>query len=279
MRGLKKLTPKYGIILLDEKPAGFFQILETGLIKNLIHAVILDRGPLWFDGFGSNEDFEAFIYSFRQEFPRRPGRRLRFIPEIENSPEIQKILLKTGFKRQPTPGYQTSWVDLLQTEDALRANLKKRWRNALTKAEKEDVILDWDEKGAHFPWLMESYIQDKQTKGYDGPSVELMKSLAGTFIPGGDMLIGRALKNNKPIGAILLFCHGRGSTYQIGWSSNQGRQCGAHYLLLWDALKQLKLRDIQSFDLGGMNDDTAKGVKKFKEGLGGSHITLPGLYT
>ena len=73
---------------------------------------------------------------------------------------------------------------------------------------------------------MENYIKDKQAKGYDGPSVELMKSLAGTFIPDEDMLIGRALKNNKPIGAVLIFCHGRTGTYQIGWSSSQGRQSG-----------------------------------------------------
>ena len=44
--------PRWGLIKIDNVEAGLVQILEVGFLKNLIHAVILDRGPLWFDGFG-----------------------------------------------------------------------------------------------------------------------------------------------------------------------------------------------------------------------------------
>jgi len=276
---VKGQTPRWALLEIDGVQAGLFQILETGFLGNMIHAVILDRGPLWFDGFGSEQHFEAFIRAFRSEFPRRFGRRVRFIPETQDSPQVQNILKTVGFRKTPAPGYQTMWLNLERDEDTLRANLVKKWRNTLTKAEKQGMSVEWDEKGTHFEWLMKFYSFDKKTKGYSGPSVEFLRALAQRFAPSGEMLIGRAMKDGRAIGAILLFCHGRSSTYQIGWNTREGRDLGAHNLLLWDALKILKNKGITGFDLGGVNDTQAQNVKKFKQGLGGDLVTLPGLYT
>ena len=93
------------------------------------------------------------------------------------------------------------------------------------------------------------------------------------------MLIGRALSDDKAIGAILIFCHGQGATYQIGWSGKAGRDQGAHYLLLWDAISVLQNKGVKDFDLGGVNEDEAKGVKRFKSGMGGRLVSLPGIYS
>ncbi len=279
MKQLKNQNSRTYLIKINNKQAGFARILEIGLLKNLIHAVILDRGPVWFDGFGSAEDFKAFITAFKSTFPKRFGRRIRLIPEIEDSPEIRDFLIQQGYKRTSNPGYQTAWVNLQTGENERRANLKKKWRNDLNKAEKQELDIQWDDRGALYPWIMSAYLKDKAEKNYNGPSQSLMNALAGNFIPRGNMLIGRATKNDEILGGILLFCHGRSATYQIGWNSKAGRNHRAHHILLWEALKILKQRNINNLDLGGMNDETAANVKKFKSGLGGQPITLPGLYT
>ena len=254
------------------------QIFEAGLFGKLLHAVILDRGPLWFDGFNTPENVEAFLVEFNRQFPARFGRKRRFIPEIENSNEVLNLFTKHGFQKTSVSNFETIWLDLTPDLEILRTNLKKNWRGVLQKAEKENITIEWDNKGAHFPWLMQNYAADRMTKGYDGPSVKLLKALAETFIPRGEMLIARALVNGKPIAGIMLLCHGMGATYQIGFSDKTGRTKGAHHILLWHALEYLKQNGITDLDLGGVNNETAKGVKQFKMGMGGTLFSNPGQY-
>ena len=276
---LNKQKLRFGIIEIDGKDAGMLYIQEAGIAWNLLHAAILDRGPLWFDGHGGQKEQEAFFKAFRKAFPRRIGRKIRFIPEISDTSENKTMLENAGFRHVSGSSYQTRCLDLDKSLDELRADFKKRWRNALSKAERQNLSIEWDDQGAQLNWLLKAYTLNKATKGYDGPSVKLIYELAKHAIPRKEVLIGRALKENKPIGAVLLLTHGAGATYQIGWNSNDGRDAGAHYILLWDALNCLKSRGVRHLDLGGTNDDTAKGVKAFKDGMGGMSVTLPGMYT
>jgi lipid II:glycine glycyltransferase (peptidoglycan interpeptide bridge formation enzyme) len=138
--------------------------------------------------------------------------------------------------------------------------------------------VQWDDRGTFFPLLLKAYNQDKAQKGYDGPSSKLLEALAGTFLRGKNMLIGLAALDGKPVAGILVLCHGSAATYQVGWISPKGREKQAGHVLLWDALRILKERNINDFDLGGVNDGSAHGVKSFKSGMGGDMVEIPGLY-
>lgn len=268
----EKQKSRWGVIKINDTEAGLVQINEAGLFKNLIHAVILDRGPLWFEGFGNAEHIAAFFKEFNRQFPNRIGRKRRIIPETDMD------LTPLGFESTNT-SYETIWLDVTKPEEELRTNLKKNWRGTLQKAEKQDFTLEWDSKGELYTWLMQNYAVDKEAKGYDGPSVKLLKSMAKYHLPRGELLIGRASLNGNAVAGILILCHGAGATYQVGFTTNEGRDNGAHHLLLWQALGVLKFKRIRDFDLGGINDETAKGVKQFKTGMGGQTVTLSGLYT
>lgn len=274
----KKQKIKLGLIKVDGKEAGLVLALEAGVLKNLIHAVIVDRGPLWFKGFGSMAHQKAFAQALNDQFPKRFGRRRRFIPEMPDSPAVREMLSECGFTRSNAGTYETLWLDLRADEDTLRAGLKKNWRGALNKAERANLSVEWDDTGKFLPWLAKEYNLDKRIKNYTGPSLALLKAMAQSFVPEKTMVIGRALMNDKPIAAILLLCHGGAATYQIGWSSDTGRDHAAHHLLLWQALRILKNKGINDFDLGGVNEDEAKGIKHFKSGMGGTLVALPGLY-
>ncbi len=268
---------KAALVLIDGHKAGYLQTVETRIAKGFLHFIVLDRGPLWFDGFGSAEHFDAFCTALRREFPRRPGRFMRFIPEIEDSKEIQNIMKAHDFRKK-APGYQTVWLDLNNDEETLRTNLKSNWRGHLRQAEKNGLSVEWDVEGCYLDWILRGYARDKSTKGYPGPSVQFMKRLAEICIKEKELLIGRALLDGKPIAGVLILFHGQSATYQIGFTSKLGREKSAHNFLLWQSLLYLKENGFSAFDLGGVNDDTAQGVKKFKTGLGGRCITLAGLY-
>ncbi len=267
-----------GVIKINGVEAGLVQILEAGIFKNAVHGVLLDRGPLWLEGYDSVDDFELFLSVFSKKFPKRIGRRIRFLPEMENNDVTKDILQKYGYKCASKHGYRTIWVDITKDFDVLRNELKKKWRNALHKSEKQGLDVVWSDKGAHFSWLIQKYTEDKALRKYDGPAPKSIAALAYQFSRGQNMLIGAALLEGEPIAAILIFNHGASATYQIGYTSEVGRKKCAHHLLLWTAMAQLKERNINDFDLGGVNDESAKGVKTFKEGLGGQLYETLGLY-
>lgn len=278
MCNLNHQIVRWGLIYIDEKEAGLVQVLEAGLFKNVLHALIVDRGPLWFEDFGSLCHFEAFARALNAEFPKKIGRRRRFIPEIEDSAEARIVLERSGFKKSSDKTYETIMLDLQKRPEELKAHFKKKWRNTLTKAQKGAVKLEWDDKGQYLASFLQRYQKDKALKNYSGPSLRVMKALGENFAKNNNLLIGRAIAKGEQIGGVLFLCHGQGATYQIGWNAQAGRDLGAHYLLLWDALHVLKSKNIKTLDFGGVNDEGAKGVKKFKEGMGGYLISLPGIY-
>ena len=99
------------------------------------------------------------------------------------------------------------------------------------------------------------------------------------MIPRQEAVIFNAMEGDEVVAAILVFLHGSSATYQVGWTTGAGRKLGAHHQLLWRAVVQLKERGVLDFDLGGINDDGAAGVKKFKQGLGGKEVRLVGFFS
>ena len=276
---LKRQKGRWGVIEIDGREAGLVQILEVRLLGKAIHALAIDRGPVWFEGYGSLEHFERFLKALLKQFPRRIGRKYRIIPEIEHSAALDSVMDTYGFQKHGK-AYQTIMLDLTEDPESMRANLKKNWRGTLLKAEKQEGLsVDWTITTADYKIFLQDYAADKAAKGYDGPSVQLLTALARTVLAKGNMRFGRTITDGQAIASVLLLKHGTTATYQVGWSSDTGRQLGAQNLLLWQAMLELKNDGITELDLGGINDDTAKGVKKFKEAMGGRIVRLGALYT
>lgn len=272
-------TVRRGIIYIDEQRAGIVQFQEASILWGALHGLMFDRGPLWFEGFGSDTHIKAFFSEFEKQFPKRLGRWRRILPETPDHPGMRAFFAERGFKRLEQPGYQTIWLDVSGNEEELRANLKQKWRNILNKSEKQGLTIEWDEKALYLPWMLTKYKADQDNKVYKGPNLKVLQALGLAFSQTGQMIISRAVDDKgEAIAGILIFCHGLGATYQVGWSSDAGREKAAHNLLLWNAILKLGEKGIRDFDLGGVNDGSAKGIKKFKEGLGGETVTHLGHY-
>ncbi len=276
---LNRQKARWGVILIDKQVAGLVQILEAGFCFNLFHALMLDRGPLWLEGFDGAAHIDLFLKEFGQQFPQRWGRKRRFIPEIEKGMMADKLIEKAGFVRvEASKPYETLWWALNQNEEEARAALKSNWRGSLQKAEKSDLQITWDVTGEFYPWLKTKYVDDQKTRGFNGISPQLMDKIVAFSTPSDPIIIGKASLNGRDVAGVLFITHGQSATYQIGWSSDEGRKFCAHHLLLWQARSVLPLHGIHDLDLGGINDETAHGVKKFKEGTGAKNAKLSGHY-
>ena len=275
---------RWGLILIDGQEAGLVQLMEASVLWRLFHAVILDRGPLWFDGFGHAVHLKLFFDEFNRQFPLRFGRKRRILPEMDHGVAAHQMMLQAGLKQgADVIPYQTLWWDLTIKDEAARQALRSNWRGSLQKAEKfmaeGDIKLDWDRTGKFYSWLKRQYKIDKAVRGYKGISPQLLDNLAAFSTNTPFIVIGKVKIADENVAAVLFLLHGQSATYQIGWSSDKGRKYCAHHLLLWQARNMLKEYGIKQIDLGGVNDDdTAKGIKKFKTGTGASPAQLLGHY-
>ena len=276
MREVHFQTARHGIIFIDGKKAGIVQIQEVSLFKKAIHAMSLDRGPLWFDKFGTKNHQESFVAALNDQFPRRIGRKRRFLPEFID--ENVEICTKNWKKDTKTKNYRSFIVNLDKNIEEIRENIHKRWERSLKKAEKHEIPIEIDGNLETLPDFLDGYMKDRMQKRYAGASAKFLASLSKYSAMNNECFILNALHGDEVIASILILMHGRGATYQAGWNSATGRDKNAHHLLFWRAIEILKTRNITHFDLGGHNDNT-EGLRVFKEGLGGHEIALIGSYS
>jgi hypothetical protein len=276
---LLKQKAKWGLIFVDDREAGLVQIFEAGILWNAFHALIVDRGPLWFEGFGGPMHIKLFYGELNRQFPQRFGRRRRVLPETEDGLAAQKMIAGTGLVPANDAGYQTIWLDLTKDEETLRAGLKQKWRNSLNKAERMATGIEWDLDAKTLSEILTVYATDKEARGYGGPTPALLRAYAPLIAARGELLVGRTLENGKLTAFTVFATHGRSATYLIGWSSSAGREASAHHRLLWEGALMLQRKGIKELDLGGINDEGAEGIKNFKEGLGGKNVRYLGRHT
>lgn len=278
-RLVNQLGARRGVIKIDGVEAGLVQLGEVGLVRNLIHVVNLDRGPLWFEGFGTREQVEDFFRVFANTYPRRFGRKIRILPEVEDSGANRELLARAGLRRNDRfQGYETIWVDLSLPVDRLRARLDGNWRRFLGKSEKVDLVVREDWTGDSAAAFLAIYARDRAAKNYSGPSTKMLSALLQVMVPREEAVLLTAEYAGTVVAGLLILLHGASATYQVGFNLAEGRKVWAHHRLFWHAMVLLKERGILDFDLGGVNDESAQGIKRFKEGMGGEFVRLAGFY-
>ena len=261
------------VIESDGEAVGMAQILDGTLAGGFFHSITLDAGPVWLPGRGDDADCAAFFKILGAQYPARATRHRRVIPAGGD----HVALSAAGFRHSAGSVNQSIWMDLSRNEDELRTALRKTWRHDLQNANKT-LRVEWDDTGRTLPWILRNESIARQDRRYRGPSSALVMALARRLLPERGILAGRALLAGRPVAGIIIAIHPPAATWLVGWAGADGRAHHAHNLLLWEGLCVLKQRGIGYFDLGGVNDETARNVKRFKEGLGGQLVSQPGLY-
>lgn len=255
-------------ILKNGRPVGLIQVFEQNRLGLFTLGQIL-RGPLFFHPV-MPEDRIAALLAVRSNYPLGRLKRLSVLPELPDGPATQAMLSQAGF-HNVLAAYDTAWLDLKQPLDTLHARFRQNFRNQLRRAEAHDIrcVIEEDPRP-----LLALYDAHRANSGYTGPSGAMLASL-----PAQDGLCLQAYDpDDQVLAGVFFVLHGAAATYQVGWTSPQGRACHAHNLLLWRALPALSDLSIRHLDLGGLDWDKAPGVAHFKTGLGGEAFSLPGTF-
>ncbi len=276
---VKGQRPLWGKILQNGEIIGIFQLAQAGIMKNLLHAVILDRGPLFLLDHNTSENSLAFFSAFNQKFPARIGRKRRLLPEHPHSTEFEQALIESGYRRvKGSKPYKTAWLDCKHSEDLQLTAMRKNWRGALKKALNKDIRIKWDTPQNHIKHVLLHYKADVEMRGYTATDAKTLQRLMRQYATMKDLWIGRMESPRGLESFMVFFRHGASLTYQAGWSSRAGREANAHHLILWQALGKMREAGLKTLDLGGINEDET-GITRFKTGTGANLATLSPLYS
>ena len=232
------------------------------------------RGPLWLAPLSGKDKAHAYR-SLRQSLPVKG---LRFLFVTPNEPSGEDVGL-SPLKRVMT-GYSTALLDLTPSMADLRAGLEKRFRHRVGGAEKSDLTVHRvGTNVGQYRWLMDAEQQQRDNRSLQGMPLHFVDAyIASRKQPGHNVLTLRADIGRDRVAGMMFLLHGQAATYQIGWTSDAGRDAHAHNLLLFKGMEALKERGIRSLDMGGINTGRSAGIARFKISTGAKVLTLAGTF-
>lgn len=197
-------------------------------------------------------------------------RRARKGPLVVNAPADA---LRTGGIKLAR-GAELAITDLIDPSE-MRARLHQKWRNQLKKAEASElVVTDQPLDAKRHKWFLNAEAEQQASQRYKSyPSHFLLAYSAANK---GQARVFTALREGRPVAAMLVLKHGLMATYQAGVTTSEGRAHCAHNLILWQIMCDLHKRRVQRLDLG--RADLSPGLRRFKLGSGAAIETLSGSF-
>lgn len=258
---------------IDGVPAALAQLLVRRWGR--IGAVALcSRGPVWLRDIDPADKARAYRL-LKRSLPLPGLRFLMVTPE-----EAAGVPNGLSPLRRVMTGLSTVTLDLTQGTDVLRAGFEVRWRNRLSSAERAG--LEVQRVGTNpnqFRWLVEADMAQRSEKGLSGLPAPFFERYVLTRTPASKAVLTLRVNDGRDrIAAMMFLVHGSAATYEIGWTTDKGRDLHAHNLILWNAMQMLKSQGIRLLDLGGVNTMRSAGLARFKLGTGGRVLTLAGTY-
>ena len=276
---IQKWKP-FRFVILDkhEKPQAMFQVLFKGL-PLIGGAVRINRGPVYFQDFIeeplANKIICKIFKSIKILARQRRWWYISFSPELTDSSDNKLVLESIGMKQIPKYiAYGSMRLSLNSPVDDLFMGLKGKWRNLLRKAQKSELEVVEVFNKEDIDVIIDIYIKFQEEKNFTGIPKKLLVSMLGNQTETIKYKVYKTLFENKLSGFIFIAFHGDTATYLIGWTSHEGRKQNANYILLWNAICQSKELGLKWFDMGGVNENTSKGIRHFKQGVCGQEYIL-----
>lgn len=258
----------------DGSPIALAQFIVRRWVGGLAHMALCSLGPVWLQPL-SGADKAKVYKALKQTLPLKNLRVVAFTPQEAQGPE-----LGLSRWRRVMTGHSTVVLDLTPSVETLRAQLDGRWRYSLVRAEESDLTIHRVGTNAgQYRWLLDAELQQREQRGLHGLPLQFFDLyVPSRQQPTQTILTMRADVGRDRVAGMMFLIHGEAATYQVGWTSEPGRDKHAHNLILWHAIQVLRERSVRLLDLGGVNTTRSAGIARFKIGTGGQVLTCAGTF-
>lgn len=260
--------------LLFQDESGPLAICQV-LIKRALGLPLLariNRGPLFLQVAPSDEQKVGVFTALRRRW--RFGRRglLLIAPALPLGEASSAILRGCGFMQRRAGGWGSSLIDLQPALENIRASFSSKWRNPLNSAIRAGVEVRMRRDREAFTWMLERHVGNMAAKGFVGPKPGFVRAMVAA---NPDIFwVLQAYSGNEPVSGLMGACLGGHAENFLGWTNDEGRRTGAHNLLLWNAVVEMKSAGCRALDLGGFTTSGKYGA--YKRGMKGREYRLAG---
>jgi lipid II:glycine glycyltransferase (peptidoglycan interpeptide bridge formation enzyme) len=231
---------------------------------------------------GTELDAESALRIARalhEEYVCQRGLLLQILPNVfVGSPRAD--LFQSGFSKfsqEPRTfgnSYRTFVLDLTPPLEELRRNLDKKWRNQLTRSEKNGLKIIAGNGTHEYRTFCRMYEQMQQRKGFESTvDIEEFGRLQEDLLDVHRMRILVCEQDGIAVSGLVASAMGDSAVYVLGATSDDGLNAKGAYLLQWTLIQWLKENGFKWYDLGGIDPEGNPGVYSFKRGFSGADVS------
>jgi lipid II:glycine glycyltransferase (peptidoglycan interpeptide bridge formation enzyme) len=263
------------VLKRDGEPVAIAQLRIVRPTRLKFGIAYLRWGPLCErrDRVLSREVAAAMAQALEQEYVRKRKLFLRILPNaFDGSPRGEVIHSAfSRFTAEPPVlqnTYRTLILDLTPEIADLRKRLDVKWRNQLTRSEKNNLTLIAGQGKTEYRTFCQIYYQMLQRKGFATTvDVEEFGRIQEELPEQHRMYVLIAENEGVPVAGVVASAMGDSAIYILGATSDAGLQAKGAYLLHWNLIERLKAKGIRWYDLGGIDPENNPGVYHFKKGF------------
>ena len=240
------------------------------------------RGPV--AGSWDAVALEAFTAAARDGLPAAAGQvsHVRIDPEIEADgpldPDgaLRRALTTAGWRpATPIQPNATRIIDLRADEDALWADLRKKWRQYVNKARTGGIVVV-DAGAERLGEFYRIYRETADRAGFLIRAESAYRDVWTAFAPTGNArLLFAQTAGGDPQATLFLVRCGPRVVEPYGGMTAAGGESRANYLLKWEAIRSSRDAGATSYDLWGL---ATGGIAHFKTGFGGREVRYVGAW-
>jgi lipid II:glycine glycyltransferase (peptidoglycan interpeptide bridge formation enzyme) len=206
---------------------------------------------------------------------------VRVDPETEAAMPYGHALMADPWRSAPKVQPPTTrLLDLTVGEEALRADLKRKHRQYVNKAERGGVTIERfdgstpaDVIGPALADFNRIYQSTADRAGFVARQPFYYERVWSLFAPSGRVRLSFALLDGERVATIYHFTCGDRAVEAYGGMTDAGADARANYLLKWEAIAQFAREGFAIYDFWGL---ATGGIRQFKEGFGGREVEYVG---
>ena len=170
--------------------------------------------------------------------------------------------------------YRTFVLDLSPSLEDLRKNLDKKWRNQLTRSEKNNLTIAMGNGKEEYDAFCEIYRQMMKRKQFETTvDIEEFAQIQNELPDHQRMCVLIAQNcDGVRVAGLVASVIGDSAIYLLGATSDDGLDSKGAYLLQWTLIKWLRDSGVKQYDLGGIDPEVNPGVYHFKKGFSGIDV-------
>ena len=243
------------------------------------HLAYVPRGPIGdLDEPGVRE---ALLMALRALGREERIATVRADPEARLDTPYGRGMLESPWRAAPkVQPPKTRVIDLSPGEEALRANLKRKHRQYVNKAERAGIEVERFDGttpaeviGPALADFNRIYQHTAARAGFVARRPFYYERVWSIFAPTGRVRLSFAIRDGERVATLFHFTCGERAVESYGGMTDAGAEGRANYLLKWAAIADFARDGFAVYDMWGL---ATGGIRQFKEGFGGEEIEYVG---